>query len=131
MPAPHILIVEDNVDLARAMTTMLQLAGFDAGYALTRESSLQAIDARTPDLLILDLNLASSNGLDLLQELRGSDRLTDARVVIFTAIDDPALRDRARHLGACDYVIKGNLDSQFLASLARRHLPRSSTATAG
>jgi DNA-binding response OmpR family regulator len=131
MLQPHILIVEDNADLARAMSILLQGSGYNATYALTGAASLRSLDAQAPDLVFLDLNIGSVNGLDLLQEMRRRGLPGEARVVIFTALDDPELRDRARRLGACDYVVKGTLDGEYLENLAHYHLARASTTAVG
>lgn len=124
MDQPRILIIEDNPDLAKAMVSLLRISGFNAAFALSEATSFQAMRSSRPQLVLLDLNIANVNGLDLLQEMRQSEDLHDLPVIIYTALDDPALRVRARDLGAIDYVVKGVLDGEYLEELVRRHLAR-------
>lgn len=113
MDQPNILIVEDHLDLARAMTALLRKAGFSVSYATDTLKASQAMNLVIPAMMILDVNIPKSGGLDFLQAMRVHDKLSNVPVVIYTAIDDPQLRERARKLGAVDYVVKGALDGRF------------------
>ena len=124
-----ILIVEDNLDLARAVTALLRRSGFNSSYALDAESAHEAMADAVPAMVILDINIPNCSGLDLLEEMRFTDRLAHVPVVVYTAIDDPALRDRARELGAVEYVVKGALDSASISRLVYKHLKSSTDTT--
>ncbi|QOV91643.1 response regulator [Humisphaera borealis] len=127
MDQPNILIVEDHLDLARAMTALLRKAGFSVSYATDTLKASQAMNLVIPAMMILDVNIPKSGGLDFLQAMRVHDKLSNVPVVIYTAIDDPQLRERARKLGAVDYVVKGALDGASIARLVRKHIRPSST----
>jgi CheY-like chemotaxis protein len=59
-----------------------------------------------PCLVLLDLNLPQMDGFSVLQFIRADHRLKDLPVVIFTSSEQQSDKDRARKLGATDYVVK-------------------------
>lgn len=122
MTHQSILIIEDNVDLARAMTALLRKAGFQTTYVLDAQRAFESLGRGLPTLVILDISLPTRNGLDVLEEIRCHAEWSDLPVMIYTAIDEPSVRDRAHKLGVLDYVIKGALDGPSISALVDRHL---------
>ncbi len=109
----RLLIVEDDVDLARALAT-----GFhDEGFAVDRESTgtdgLRAAAAQEYDAVILDLMLPGMDGYRVLEELRR--RNVPVPVLVLSARD--ALEDRVRGLraGGDDYLTKPFAFEELLA----------------
>ncbi len=67
---PHILIVEDEELFAKAVSKRLARAGYDSQLAPDLASARRAVEARVPDLVLLDMRLPDGSGLDLLSDLR-------------------------------------------------------------
>ena len=88
-PRKRVLLVEDDVNLARLYRYVLQLAGFDTKCAVDGWSALRAIDEERPDVLVLDFHLPGLRGDELLNELssRPATRQIPAIVVTGTDID--------------------------------------------
>lgn len=99
----HILIVEDDRALSQGIRLALDQAGRQFTQCHTLREAEEALAARPPQLVILDLNLPDGNGLDLLRRLRAASSLP---VLILTANDLEVDQVLGLELGADDYVTK-------------------------
>jgi DNA-binding response OmpR family regulator len=98
-----ILVVEDEMKIARLVRDYLHRAGFDVIVAGEGESAIASARGSKPDLVVLDLGLPGRDGLDVARELR---RSSDVPIVMLTARGDEADRVAGLELGADDYVVK-------------------------
>jgi len=120
----RLLVVEDDVTVARALSRTLARAGFSV--AVARSCSAARSLAQTFDFAILDLDLPDGNGVDLARTL-----MTDSRVpsvVFFTGSTDTKLLARARCMGSV--VMKSLGTSPILTWLASLASVASETADA-
>lgn len=99
----RILIVEDDVALARVLTDDLVFEGFEVAWAADGSAALEMARTSAPDLILLDVTLPGKNGFELISVLRGR-RATP--VVMLTARGQRAERLRGLNLGADDYITK-------------------------
>lgn len=100
----HILVIEDNRDLAFGLQTNLEVQGFQVSLADNGLAGLKlALDVR-PDLIILDLLLPKLNGIDVLKRIRKKD--TGTPILILTAKGSEVDKVLGLRLGADDYVTK-------------------------
>ena len=100
----HILIVEDEPQLARHVTRALERHGHFPSVQHDGAAGLQSALSECPDLVILDLNLPSLDGFSLLKQLRQAK--SPARVLILTARGDVEHRIKGLKAGADDYLGK-------------------------
>ena len=100
----RILIIEDEPQLARHITRALDRHGHQPTVQYDGTSGLQAALTESPDLVVLDLNLPSLDGLSVLKELRRVKSPT--RVLILTARGDVEHRIKGLKAGADDYLGK-------------------------
>ena len=100
----RILVVEDNADLAFAVTTALQSEGFDVAVAGTGPDGVDAARTGDADLIILDLMLPGFDGYRVIRTLREGG--LDTPILILTARGEEADKVRGLRLGADDYVTK-------------------------
>jgi DNA-binding response OmpR family regulator len=84
MTAPTILIVDDNVNLARGFAMVLRGVGYTAHTAHTAEDGLSLALAHRPDAIILDFDMPFVNGVGLLYRLRALPSIAHTPVVIVT-----------------------------------------------
>lgn len=118
----HILLVEDDVNLARFVEGELTLEGYQVTVAATGLDGLRAARAEpSPDLLILDWMLPGLSGLDLCLRLRETG--LKAPIVLLTARDEIPDRVAGLNAGADDYVVKPFSIAELLARV-RAHLRR-------
>lgn len=99
-----ILIVEDEVVLARSIVSFLERRGFSAGYAVDSASARSIFARDVPRLVILDYKLNEDDGLDLLEWIR--TEAPRVQVVMMTGHGDIDLAVRAMKLGARDFLVK-------------------------
>ena len=115
---PHILIIEDDPDIAESIRYNLEREGaFSAQVALTGEAGLAAALSRAarrvanafdrrPDLIILDLNLPGMNGFELCRRLRTEEMTRRTPIIVLTARTDESDKVRGLEFGADDYMTK-------------------------
>ena len=99
-----ILIIEDELSLAKNVQTYLKRFGHDVHRAATGREGLEKYKEFAPDLVLLDLRLPDINGLDLLPELRSID--PDSKIILITAHGNVQVAVDAMKAGAWDYLSK-------------------------
>jgi len=98
-----ILLVDDTPDILRIARDVLEHAGFTVLTATDGRGALLLAQTRRPDLLVLDLGLPDTDGLDVARELR---RSSDLQIIMLTARADEADKLIGLELGADDYLTK-------------------------
>ena len=98
-----ILVVDDEIGVRESLRMLLK-GEFEVATAADVESGLQALSARTPDLIILDLVMPGRGGLDFLRELR--ERRISIPVLVVTAMDTIDAAVGAMKEGAADFIAK-------------------------
>jgi two-component system alkaline phosphatase synthesis response regulator PhoP len=131
--ATRILIVEDDPDIAELVARYLDKAGFVSQRASSGKDALQAIAARPPDLLVLDLMLPHVDGLEICRRLRASEPTAAIPIIMLTARAEESERIVGLELGADDYLAKPFSPSELVArvrALLRRTNRSAPAATA-
>jgi DNA-binding response OmpR family regulator len=114
----RILIIEDERSLAQHITRALARNGQIAEAEHDGAAGLETALKHSPDLIVLDLNLPSLDGLSVLARLRAAHSL--ARVLILTARGDVEHRVRGLKAGADDYLAKPFSMDELVARVAAR-----------
>lgn len=121
----QILLIEDNPVDADLIGEMLTEAG-GAAFALERSSrlstGLELLDSRDIDLILLDLSLPDSHGLDTFSKAHA--RAPQVPVIVLSGLDDEALAVRAVREGAQDYLVKGQVSGHLLTRAIRYAIER-------
>jgi DNA-binding response OmpR family regulator len=121
MTARHVLVIEDDKDIALSLRIVLERGGFGATLAASGRDGLREFHSVRPDLVILDVGLPEMDGWTVLERIRD---LSDVPVLMLTAHGQEADKVRGLHGGADDYLTKpfGNdeLTARALALLRRR-----------
>jgi signal transduction histidine kinase len=123
--ATSVLLVEDNRSDARLLEATLQDAGghrFRFTHVQRLAGALAALAGGGVDLVLLDLNLPDSQGLDTLAELQRER--PGVPVVVLTGLNDEELAVKAVQAGAQDYLPKEVFDGGLLARLIRHAIER-------
>jgi two-component system KDP operon response regulator KdpE len=110
----RVLVVEDEPQMQRALTTNLRARGYDVDEAASGEEALALAASRHPDVVILDLGLPGIDGIDVVHGLRG---WTTVPILVLSARDDEASKVQALDVGADDYVTKPFGMDELLARL--------------
>lgn len=100
----HILIIEDNADLAFGLRSNLELEGYGVAVAATGPAGLEAALLPGVDLIILDVMLPQMDGYEVLRRLRDASVATP--VLMLTARGEEVDKVRGLRSGADDYLTK-------------------------
>jgi len=122
-----VLVVEDEIEIARIVRDYLRNAGFEVIVVGDGGSAVASVRSAKPDLLVLDLGLPGRDGLDVAREIR---RWSDTPIVMLTARGDETDRIVGLELGADDYVVKPFSPKELVARV-RAVLRRSRAAARG
>ena len=119
----RVLVVDDEPQIVRALTTNLRARGYDVTAAYDGEEALRAAAARPPDLVVLDLGLPGIDGIEVIRGLRG---WTAIPIIVLSVRDDEDDKVAALDAGADDYVTKPFGMNELLARMraaSRRSAP--------
>jgi two-component system, OmpR family, alkaline phosphatase synthesis response regulator PhoP len=122
-----VLVVEDEIEIARIVRDYLRNAGFEVIVVGDGGSAVASVRSAKPDLLVLDLGLPGRDGLDVAREIR---RWSDTPIVMLTARGDETDRIVGLEIGADDYVVKPFSPKELVARV-RAVLRRTRTAARG
>ena len=100
----HILVIEDNRNLATGLRNNLEIEGYEVDVASDGTTGLSLAQSSPPDLIILDLMLPGMDGYRVLRTLR--EEGSDTPVLILSARGEETDKVLGFHLGADDYVAK-------------------------
>lgn len=104
MAGEHIVIIDDDPDVREALTLMLEPAGYRLTCCSTGPEGTAAIQAEPPDVILLDIMLASpTEGFHLAYELKKDEAIAKIPIIMVSAIGQTMGMDYAKELGS-DYV---------------------------
>jgi CheY-like chemotaxis protein len=106
MPAPRVLIVDDDPWILRMVSTLLEKRGYAISTAGDGEEGLMRADQLRPDLIITDVMMPKLDGWALVRALRSRPELALVPVIFLTALGGEDDRIRGFRLGADDYLPK-------------------------
>ena len=119
-----VLLVEDNPGDARLLKEFLKLGPEE--FVVVSETNLASaflqLESEHFDVVLLDLNLPDSNGLDTVKQV--CRKVPDIPVVILTGLNDDEVATQAVQAGAQDYLVKGEFDEMLLARTLRYSVER-------
>ena len=103
----RLLVAEDEPHIRRILVTLLEAAGFQVDVARNGEEALERLREEVRyDMVLTDLLMPETTGLELLEAIRGMPERRDTPVIVLTAKGQDTDRDRAFSLGAADFITK-------------------------
>lgn len=120
MNGKTILVIDDEPQMCRLITTIFQNEGARVVSAGTAQEGLEQFESQAPHLVILDIMLPGDDGRDVCQTIRES---SDVPVILLTALSQGDEIVRGLDVGADDYVTKP-FDRQVLLARARAVMRR-------
>jgi two-component system OmpR family response regulator len=109
-----ILMVDDSAEDCERFRRELAGAGYPVHCTRTARDALQVMETMRPGLLVVDLVMPDVDGFELVRRVREKAGVRDVPVMVYTVVDTPEGRERARGVGADDYVVKGALGAAEL-----------------
>ncbi|HEX6514005.1 MAG TPA: response regulator [Nocardioidaceae bacterium] len=123
----RVLVVDDEPQILRALRINLHARQFDVDTAANGATALEAAKNQRPDILILDLGLPDTDGVDVIRSLRG---WTDVPIIVLSGRAGSTDKIGALNAGADDYVTKPFNIEELLArmkAVSRRLRPETTT----
>lgn len=102
----HILVVEDDPDIADVLTLLITRLGHQVRVATTAKRGLAAAADEQPDLILCDLGLPGMSGFQFAEAVRADAQLQSLRLVALTGYGGPSVRDKALAVGFEEHVVK-------------------------
>ena len=119
---PRILVVEDDEAIRGLVSEVLRDDGYDVSEASNGIEALEAVSARRPDLIVLDLMMPVMDGWTFVEECRRSRRCEQVPIVVTSAAHDlPRTAERLRSLGVRTCLSKP-FDVDGLLALVQRYV---------
>ena len=123
--AIRLLLVEDNPGDARLIEEILRESGtvkFRLDWVASMSAALEHAAREETDLILLDLSLPDSSGLETFQRMHAA--AGDLPIIALTGLDDEELAITTVQSGAQDYLVKGHVDAHLLVRAIRYGLER-------
>ena len=125
---PHILVIDDEPQILRALRTILTARQFRVTVASRGNEGLTLAAAQPPDLVILDLSLPDMDGFEVCERLR---EWTQAPIIVLSVRDSERDKVKALDKGADDYLTKPFGIEELLARIrvALKHAAQAQGST--
>ena len=101
-----ILIVDDDQDQRKILIEYLNFAGFDTFEAEDGQAALDTLKNKTPELILLDIQMPVMDGFQTLEAIKRNQALADIPIILLTNMDQRNLKVKGLELGADDYITK-------------------------
>jgi DNA-binding response OmpR family regulator len=100
----RILVVDDEPDSVELLKEFLSTKGYDVITASSGEMALRKAKEERPHLILLDVRMPGMSGLDVLRQIRETDK--EVGVIMVTGVNEEETGRRALEMGAFDYIVK-------------------------
>ncbi len=111
----NILLVDDNHDNLRFLASVLAKQKYEVRPTNSGEKALAAIEAKQPDLILLDIRMPGMSGYEVCERLKADEHTRDIPVIFISALNEVDGKVKAFSLGAVDYVTKPFQEDEVLA----------------
>ena len=100
----RILIIDDEADFCGILETYLARQGYDTDVATSAEAAFTTLNHSQPDLVLMDVRMPDTSGLELLPQIKAAS--SASYVIVVTALDDYRVEDLLYEAGADGYLTK-------------------------
>jgi Response regulator containing CheY-like receiver, AAA-type ATPase, and DNA-binding domains len=117
-----ILLIEDEELIIRLLGKKLAGIGYEVILAMDGQEGLEKMKKDKPDLILLDIVMPRKGGFDVMEEMRKDPDLAKIPVIIVSNSGQPLELDRAKKLGAVDWLVKTEFDPKEVVEKIKKHL---------
>lgn len=101
-----VLVVDDDPNLIRSLTFVLNKEGYAVDSASDGEEALAKVRQSKPDIMLLDVMMPKKNGYEVCQEVKNTPELNDIYVIMLTAKGQEADKEKAKGVNVDEFVTK-------------------------
>jgi DNA-binding response OmpR family regulator len=113
----HVLIADDEPNIAAALEFLLQRSGYDVSIARNGDEALKVIEQNPPDLVLLDVMMPVRSGYEVCQVMRAREDWRHIKIVVLTAKGREADANKGLALGADLYITKPFSNRDLIAKI--------------
>lgn len=124
-----VLIIEDEIALLDILASKLTKEGYDVSKAYDGEEALKKIRYEKPDVILLDIIMPKVGGFEVLEALHTDKELSNIPVIIISNSGQPVEIEKAKALGAKEYLIKAEFDPNEVLGKLQKVLNANSSKT--
>jgi CheY-like chemotaxis protein len=117
-----ILLIEDEELLISVLQRKLSNEGYEVLVARDGEEGLKTMEQALPDLILLDIIMPKKDGFAVLEDMSKDENLRKIPVIIISNSGQPVELDRAKRLGAKDWLVKTEFDPQEVADKVAKQI---------
>ena len=108
---PRIMLAEDDLTMVTLLKTLLGMEGYQVIALALDDDVFEAVRKDQPDVLLLDVHLPHTNGLDVMVQLRNNDETKDVKVVMTSGLN---LELECKNYGANGFLLKPYMPDDLL-----------------
>ena len=116
-----LLLIDDNPLLTGLYKAAFEKHGFNVFFAHNGEDGLKLAKEKSPDIVLLDILMPGIDGFEVLKTLKSDPTTKKAKVIILTVVVDKNAEEKAKKLGALDYLIKPQLKLKEIVDRVLAH----------
>ncbi len=116
----RILVAEDSITSRMLIKGILESAGYKVRTAIDGVDAFTILREELFDLVVSDIEMPRMTGLDLTARIRSQPRFENLPVILVTALESPAERERGIDAGANAYIVKSSFDQSNLLQVVKR-----------
>lgn len=113
----NILVVDDDLNNLRLLTEVLTRRGYDVRPIRNGQMALAAVEAKQPDLILLDIMMPSMNGYEVCSLLKENEKTRHIPVIFLSALNEPGDKIKGFSIGAIDYISKPFYTDELIARI--------------
>jgi CheY-like chemotaxis protein len=119
---PTIMVADDNADNRDMMRVLLELKGYEVVVAENGREAVEVALAKSPNLILLDLELPFMDGLMVTRNLHGHQQFLRVPIVVISGHDPRRYRQAALDAGCSDFLLKP-ISFEQLDEILQSHIP--------
>ncbi|MBE0696871.1 MAG: response regulator [Anaerolineaceae bacterium] len=117
MQPSKVILVEDDATMQAVLRTLLEIEGFTVALAPDRKGQhelVQFIKTENPDMVLIDVHLRETSGIEVLRELREDAAFASTRVIMTSGLD---AKDKCLAAGANSFLMKPFMPDELISKL--------------
>lgn len=106
MAKKRILAVDDDASVCEFYQHSLPMIGFEAACVTSAQKAREALAAKHPDLILMDIMMPEEDGISFTKELRNAEKTAHIPIIVVSGLADAGTLNDALLFGAVDYLVK-------------------------
>lgn len=117
---PHILVVDDSITTRTLEKNVLESRNYQVTIAVDGKQAWDTLQKQDFALVITDINMPHMNGIELVQQIRKSDKLRELPIIMVTSLGSDEEKIRGMEAGADYYIVKSDFESGALLTIVEQ-----------